>query len=81
MHDQELIERYIENSPLGQANARLRESGIHVWAIIGQLHVHRGRVDEVMKDYCVPREAIEAAIVYYQRNKEYIDARLLLNSA
>ena len=81
MRDQELIGRYIENSPLGQADARLRESGIHVWAIIGQLRIHGGTVDEVTKDYCVPREAIEAAIAYYRRNKEYIDARLLLNSA
>jgi hypothetical protein len=29
----------------------------------------------------VPVEVIEAALAYYRRNKTYIDARLLLNSA
>jgi len=33
------------------------------------------------RDYALPREAVEAALAYYRRNKEYIDARLLLNSA
>ncbi len=70
MHEQELIERYIENSPYGKADARLRDHG-----------VHNGDIDEVVYDYCVPREAIEAALAYYHQNKEYIDARLLLNSA
>ncbi len=81
MRDQELIERYIDDSPYGKADARLRDHGVHVWAIIGQLRVHHGDINEVVDDYRVPREAIEAALVYYQQNKEYIDARLLLNSA
>ncbi|MBI3968694.1 MAG: hypothetical protein HY329_23920 [Chloroflexi bacterium] len=31
--------------------------------------------------YAIPRESVAAALTYYQRNKEYIDARILLNSA
>lgn len=81
MHEQELIERFIEDSPYGKADARLRDHGVHVWAIIGQLRVHNGDINEVVYDYRVPREAIEAALAYYRQNKKYIDARLLLNSA
>lgn len=81
MRDQDLIERYIDDRPYGKADARLRDYGVHVWAIIGQLRAAEGDLDEVAQDYCVPREAIEAALAYYRHNKEYIDARLLLNSA
>lgn len=81
MSDQELIERYVENSPSGIADARLRDYGVHVWAIIGQLRVHDGDIKEVMRDYRIPSEAIEAALAYYRENKDYVDARLLLNSA
>jgi uncharacterized protein (DUF433 family) len=81
MSDQELIEHYIESSSYGQADARLCGSGVHVWAIIGQLRVHDGSLEEVMKDYRIPREAVEAALAYYCQNQEFIDARLLLNSA
>jgi uncharacterized protein (DUF433 family) len=81
MTDDELIERYIDWKRYDRADARLRGRGTHVWAIVGQLRVARGDVTEVAKDYEVPAEAIQAALAYYQRNKEYIDARLLLNSA
>lgn len=33
------------------------------------------------RDYQLPHSAIEAALAYYQQHKEYIDARILLNSA
>jgi uncharacterized protein (DUF433 family) len=81
MSHQGLIDRYIDSSPYGIADARLRDYGVHVWAIIGQLRVATGGVDEVAQDYRVPPEAIKAALAYYEQNKEYIDARLLLNSA
>lgn len=81
MSDSELIERYVDASPFGRADARLRDYGVHVWAIVGQLRAANGNMDEVAQDYRVPCEAIEAALAYYRQNKDYIDARLLLNSA
>ena len=85
MNEQELIERYIDldtdRYPGGRADARLREYGVPVWALIGQLRVLDGDVDQLARDYELPREAVDAALAYYRRNKEYIDARLLLNSA
>jgi uncharacterized protein (DUF433 family) len=85
MDDQEIIDRYIDldtdRYPGGRADARLRTYGVPVWALIGQLRVLDGDVDQVARDYELPREAVEAALAYYRRNKEYIDARLLLNSA
>jgi uncharacterized protein (DUF433 family) len=78
---QEAIERYIEDSPYGKADARLLDYGVHVWAVIGQLKVERWDIDAVARSYDLPREAVEAAIAYYQANKNFIDARLLLNSA
>lgn len=87
MDDQELIKRYVDigvdadGSPDGRADARIREYGIPVWALIGQWRALDRDTDQVARDYDVPREAVEAALAYYRSNKKFIDARLLLNSA
>ncbi|MBI2938803.1 MAG: DUF433 domain-containing protein [Chloroflexi bacterium] len=85
MNEQQLIEQYIDldtaRYPGGRADARLRGYGVPVWALIGQLRAIGGDIDQLAKDYELPREAVEAALAYYRRNKAYIDARLLLNSA
>lgn len=79
----ELIERYIDTdwdrNP-GRADARLRKYGVHVWALIGHLRVIDNDVDQLAHDYDLPREAVDAALAFYRRNRKYIDARLLLNS-
>ncbi len=84
MDEQQLIERYIDldtdRYPSGRADARLREYGVPVWALVGYLRVVDNDVDRVAEDYELPREAVEAALAYYRRNQAYIDARLLLNS-
>ncbi len=64
----------------GRADARTR-AGVPVWTLIGYLRVVDGEVEEAAAAYELPREAIEAALAYYRRNKAYIEARLLLNSA
>jgi uncharacterized protein (DUF433 family) len=85
MDEQKLVERYIDlgtdRYPGGRADARLREYGVPVWALIGQLRALDGDLEQLARDYELPREAVEAALAYYRCNKEYIDARLLLNSA
>lgn len=82
---QKLIERYIDPEwdryPGGRADARLRDSGVPVWALVGQLQVLDDNVDQLAADYEIPREAVDAALAYYRRNKAYVDARLLLNRA
>ena len=83
--EQQLIEQYIDQEwdryPGGRADARLKGYGVPVWALIGQLRAIGGDLDQLAADYELPREAVEAALAFYRRNKQYIDARLLLNSA
>lgn len=75
----DLIARYIEQDPHrpGRYNARLTPYGVAVWAIAGRFEaVNHGDLDEAAADYDIPREAVEAALAYYERNKAAIDARL-----
>jgi uncharacterized protein (DUF433 family) len=76
-----LIARYIEPHPAkpGRAFARVKERGVPVWALIGFLAEDFSNADQVAQDYRISREAMDAAIAYYQQNKAYIDAWLLLN--
>lgn len=85
MDERELIERYVDldtdRYPGGRAGARLHEYGVPIWALIGHLRALNGDLEQLARDYELPREAVEAALAYYRCNREYIDARLLLNSA
>ena len=77
-----LIAKYIEPHPSkpGVSNAWLTtDRHVPVWALIGHLDVVEGDVDQVARDYGVPREAVDAALAYYERHKASIDARLTLN--
>lgn len=75
--ERSLIERHIEESPYapGAGDARLRDYGVSVWALVAYHTAAEGDVDRVAADYCVPREAIEAALAYYRAHKAQIDAR------
>lgn len=78
----ELIAKYIEPHPAkpGLSNARLTtDRHVPVWALIGHLGVVEGDLDQVAHDYGVPREAVDAALAYYERHTAAIDARLVLN--
>lgn len=83
--DDRLIERHIDPNwdryPGRRADARLLDSGVPVWALIGQLEAGGGDLDQVAADYNLPLEAVEAALAYYRRHRALIDARLLLNTA
>ena len=76
--DEQLIRQYIELNPQkpGLANARLKEYGVAVWALIGYLQGVDGNIERVANDYAVPRVAVEAALAFYRRFPGYIDARL-----
>lgn len=81
---QSLIDRYIELDPdrPSPGEARLREEGVHVWALVGHYLI---AVDQdlgaVARDYDLPEEAVAAALAYYQKHKHEIDARLAQNKS
>jgi len=79
--DAQLIERHIELNPHKPwlAEARLKQSGVAVWALVGHLPAVDGDVDRVAAEYAIPREAVEAALAYYRRHQALIDARLDAN--
>lgn len=81
--DQTLIPRYIEENPNrpGPADVRIVRYGVSVWAIIGYLEAVNGDLDKAAEDYGLPREAIGAAVAYYNQNKAIIDGRLAANAA
>jgi|DewCreStandDraft_2_1066082.scaffolds.fasta_scaffold00347_4 uncharacterized protein (DUF433 family) len=79
--EQELIARWIEPDPHlpDPAEVRVRGTGIHVWAIVGQWQAADRDVAAVAQDYELPIEAVEAALAYYRRQQCLIDARLAAN--
>lgn len=81
--EQMLIERWIERNPHkpGKANARVREHGVSVWALIGHAQAVRGDSARVAGDYELPHDAVEAAFAFYRRHKAIIDDRLAANVA
>jgi uncharacterized protein (DUF433 family) len=76
----DLIARYIvRDRHTTPDQAWLADSGVQVWAIIGYLRGYD--IDQTAADYDVPREAVEAALAYYDRHRTVIDAFLTLNDA
>jgi len=75
-----LIERHIEPHPdpvkHGPAWYRLKERGVPVYAVIGSLTPDRDNVDDVADAFGVSRDAVVAAIAYYDLHRSAIDARL-----
>jgi uncharacterized protein (DUF433 family) len=84
LSDDELIERYIDPDwdryAHGRADASLKGYGVRVWALVAQLRAIGGDLDELARDYELPREAVDAAMAFYRRNRKYIDARILLTT-
>ena len=80
--DDELIERHIDPESLawGAAEARLLDSGVPVWAVIGSWRAADEDADQAAADYKLSPEAARAAFAYYARHHKLIDARLTLNA-
>ena len=74
---------YVEPNPHrpGAANAWLVGYGVPVWALVGYLDVVNGDIRRIARDYDVPVEAVEAAMLYYQQHKTAIDERIAANAA
>ena len=80
---QQHVDRWIEPHPWkqGAAGARLRDSKVAVWAIVGYLQMVDGDVERTVRDYRIPGEVVEAVLAHYRRHREAIDARLAANLA
>jgi hypothetical protein len=81
MTDKELILRYIEVDPIhsGPGNVRLKDSGVHVWAVIGNYLANSCDATRTAAEYDLPLIEVEAAAAFYRRFKWAIDARLAEN--
>jgi uncharacterized protein (DUF433 family) len=76
------VEKYIEPHPRkpGRADALIAGTGVPVWAIVAHWQLV-GDIQQVADDYLVSREAVEAALEYYRKNKPQIDVRIEENTA
>ena len=77
------IRTWLEPDPRrgGADEVRLKNFCISVWAIVGYWKANGGDAARVASDYDVPVEAIDAALAWYQRHRDVIDARLEANVA
>ncbi len=83
MEADELIARYIETDPSWPSpeTARIVGHCAHVWALIGYMkNAAGGDADRTAADYDLPREAMDAALAYYRRNRHLIDAIIELKT-
>jgi uncharacterized protein (DUF433 family) len=80
---QELIARYIEDDSRrpGPAEARVRDYGVKVWALVGYyLQAGERNPARVAEAYELPYQAVEAVLAYYHQYQAAIDARLAANA-
>ena len=78
--DQELIDRYIDDNPPFESpeRARVNETGVPVAALI-MYWEGIPDIQEVARAYDLTPIAVEAALAYYARHRDLIDARNLLD--
>lgn len=79
MITQERIDKYILPES-GPSEARLRKYGVPIWALIGHLPAVDGDLDELARDYEIPRDMVDVALAHYDQHRAAIDARLVLNA-
>ncbi len=71
--------KYIDESEPDEA--RLRQSGVPVWALIEYLKAASGNKALVAHDYDISLDEVRAAIAYYEEHRQALDTRLLANIA
>lgn len=79
--NKDLSQHWVQRNPnkLGPAEAWIGAYGVAVWVLINQLQLDNWKAQQVAEDYKLPLAAIEAAIAYYKRHKDIIDARITLD--
>ena len=65
----------------GPQAARLKESGLPVWAVVGHWKATGQDAASTANDFDVGGIEIEAALAYYARHSKDIDSRLAANAA
>jgi uncharacterized protein (DUF433 family) len=75
------IAEYIDADPhgYGVAEARLRQGGVSVWALVGHLPGVDYNLKQLAKEFAVADEAVEVAMAFYWRHRSLIDARIAMN--
>lgn len=84
LSDDELIERYLEPNPNTNSPAKWHlkeeEHGYPVWVLIAVLAEDGSNTEQVIRDWDISPEALEAVRAYYRGNRQVIDAWNLVNS-
>ena len=83
MDDAALIKRHIEQNPYrpGPDDVRLVDSAVPVWALIGHWKAVGRDASQLVHDYRVSEEEMEAALAYYHKHRAVINGRLAVNNA
>jgi hypothetical protein len=78
----DLIEQHISRHPhkVSVADAWLPRYGYSVWILADALNATNGDIACVARDFEIPEEAVEAVVLYYERYRKAIDAKILLNA-
>jgi hypothetical protein len=78
--EEQLIAQYIGPHPheWGRAYAYFPDYGPSVATIIRSLRWVHGTVEETAASWRIPEDAVRAAIGFYRQNRDYIDARIML---
>ena len=79
--DEAELDRIVEQDPHdpGRHNARLTDHGHHVWAVIDYLKSRNGDIAATAAAFTEgSTDAVHAAMRYYVRHRELIDAKILL---
>lgn len=77
--DDYIIARRIDEGRV-EAEASLRDSGVPVWAIVGHyLYAVDHDAEAVARDYDIPLDDVVAALIFYRRHCQAIDARIAEN--
>jgi uncharacterized protein (DUF433 family) len=80
----QLIAKYVARDPRrpGLYDSYLSGYGVSIWVIISRFEtVNHGDIDEAAADYDLPREAVEAALAFYEQHAAAIDARIEAQNA
>lgn len=78
-----LIARHVDPNPSGQGpgSARLRDSGVSVWLVIACMDPFGENLEDLADDYDLPEAEVMAALYFYWRHREAIDARIAQSRA
>lgn len=80
--DDALIDAYVvvDRRRAGPGGARLATYGYPIWILIDALGAADQDLVRVAGDYEIPEEAVRAAIAFYRRHRDAIDARARANA-